>query len=172
MIISIPLFIIEWLIGVFLALVAILFAEVIALFVNKDGNLPFILKQLFQPRDNPCWGDESWAKDNPTYSKYRLSASYLRRNAAYGYQSLVSCPTSPIVKTYGDTTIRDDVHGKAGWFLVINEGGYFELVWIIDLTNGRCVRGEYGWSLINTSKELEGSLQLVLLARFMNFVKG
>ena len=147
MILSIPLFIIEWLIGVFLALIAILFAEVIALFVNKDGNLPWGLRHIFQPLDNPCWGDASWIAEHPTYSKWRLSASYLRRNAAYGYQSLVAIPLPISVKTYGDLSIQDGDNGKAGWFFILGNNGAFEFCWILSLRNGSCLRGEYGWAL-------------------------
>ena len=160
------LFAIEWVVGILLALFAICFAEFLALFVNKMGDLRQPLRALFQPIDNPCWGDASWIEEHPTYSKWRLSASYLRRNAAYGYQSLVSCKLGKNT-IYGDTTIRDGVNGKAGWFVVINEFGCFQIQIIIPVGFKRCFRMDYGWSLINSS--MLGSLQLVFIGRFYNF---
>ena len=165
------LFAIEWLLGIFFALVAILFAEVIALFVNKNGDLPWGLRQLFQPVDNKCWGDEEWSRDNPTYSTYRLCASYLRRNAAYGYQSLAEVPVSDN-HFFGDLSIRDGIGGRDGWLFVVNSKGFWQLCFILNLGNGKCLRGDYGWSLVNASALLTGSLQLTFLFRFYNFTKA
>jgi hypothetical protein len=163
------LFAIEWFIGIVLALIAIIFSEVICIIgLRKDNNLRQPLRALFQPIDNLAIGDAEWKTDNPTLSDFGLAATYLRRNAAYGYQSLVSCPLGTN-KVFGDTSIRDGVNGKSGWFFVINSKGFWQLCFIKDLGNGKCLRGDYGWSLVNASVLLTGSLQLTLLVRFYNF---
>lgn len=162
-----------WPIGIVGAISAILFAPLIACFVDKDGNLPYLLRKLYQPIDNPCWGDASWAVEHPTWDLYTLAETYLQRNAFYGYLSLVGCPRPLRVKAFGTVDIQDGANGKAGWYFIIGSNGTFEFCWVKNLGNGRCARGEYGWSLrpyaMGYTSKLAGSLQLVLLCRFMDF---
>ena len=166
---TLSLFAIEWCVGIILAISAFPLAYVLALMVDSKGNLPQPFRAIYQPEDNAAWGDSSWKNDNPPMSNYQLARSYLQRNAAYGYQSLIACPVGD-VRTFGNTLIHDDTNGVAGWYLAINQYGFFEFVWIHDLGNGRCIRGEYGWSLCNYSEILKGSLQLCFIARTFDFL--
>jgi hypothetical protein len=170
MIFSVPVFAIEWLIGIPIAIIAIFGAEIICIFgLKKDGNLRQPLRAVFQPRDNPAIGDDLWKKDNPTYSDFDLASSYIRRNAAYGYQSLVAMPVGDDIKIFGNPKIHDGKNGIAGWYFAIDEFGVWQWVWIRDNGDGTCWRGEYGWSVINYSLILKGSLNLVFIARKFNF---
>lgn len=167
---TIILFVLEWVVGIVVALSAILFAEVIALFVDEKGDLPFPLRQLYQPADNKCWGDASWKEEHPSYSNFGLASSYLRRNAAYGYRYFCRLPVgTPTI--FGNTGIKDCVDGVAGWYFAINQYGIFEFCWIKDMGNGKCWRGEYGWSLANYSEVLKGQLNLVFIVRQFDFTK-
>ena len=166
------LFVIEWFIGIVLALISILFSEVICIIgLRKDNNLRQPLRALFQPVDNLAIGDAEWKTEHPTYSDFDLAATYLRRNAAYGYQSLVSCPIGKNT-VFGDTSIKDGNYGVSGWFFVINDKGFWQWCFIKNLGKGKCLRGDYGWSLVNASVLLTGSLQLTFLFRFYNFTKA
>jgi hypothetical protein len=172
LIITIPLFIVEWFLGIQIALIAILGAEIICLLsLKKDGNLRQPFKSIFQPADNLAIGDASWKESNPTYSDFRLAASYIRRNAAYGYQSLAGLPVQDAPQIFGNPLIHDGIYGIAGIYLAIDRFGVWQMVWIKDNSDGTCWRGEYGWSVINYSPILKGSLNLVFLARKYNFGK-
>ena len=175
LLLSVPLFTIEWLVGIVLAVIAFFGSPVIALFVDYEGNLPWGLRHLFQPLDNPCYGDQSWIDEHPNASRWYLTMTYLARNAAYGYQSLVAYPLPKTIKVYGDVYIQDGEQAKAGWYLILGDNGAFEFSFIIKLLGNHCMRGDYGWSLKPLAKGYEsvlaGSLQLVLGVRFMEFRK-
>lgn len=171
---TIILFLIEWTIGIVVALISILFSEVICLVALKsDGNLRQPFRAIFQPADNPAIGDDMWKQEHPTYSNFGLASSYLRRNAAYGYQYLCRVSVNPGIGwksiTTGNINITDGVNGIAGWYFAINQYGFFEFVWIYDRGNGKCWRGEYGWEIVNCSQSLAGQLNLVLFVRQFNF---
>ena len=169
------LFAIEWVVGIVLAIVSTPFYPIIALFVNRDGNLPQPLRAIYQPADNPCWGDADWFTEHPHASKWWLSTTYLFRNNCYGYQSLVSCTLPKSVKVFGNTQISDS-NAISGWYFILGDNGTFEFCFIYPLPSGKsCIRGEYGWSLKPIANHYEhpllGSLQLVLLARFVKWGK-
>jgi hypothetical protein len=57
--ITIPVFVIDWVIGIIMAILAFLMAYINANLLDTNGNItqPF-LRALFQPRDNPAIGDK------------------------------------------------------------------------------------------------------------------
>ena len=83
---------------------------------------------------------------------------------------------SPIAKTYGDIYIGDGEFGKAGWFLLIAESGFWNFSYIKDLGNGACVRGTWGWNFIPVAKGYQSVNTGILetdLIRFYSFgVRG
>jgi len=81
-------------------------------------------------------------------------------------------PVNSDTKVFGNPSIHDGVNGIAGWYFAIDKFGVFQLVWIKDRGNGTCYRGEYGWSVINYSEILKGSLNLVFFFRSYNFIPG
>lgn len=169
MIFTVPIFIIEWMIGIVIALIAILGAEVICLVsLKKDGNLRQPFRAIFQPADNPAIGDAKWKESNPTYSDFGLASSYIRRNAAYGYQSLVGMPVQNNPTIFGNPKTHDGVNGVAGWYFAIDQYGVWQFVWV----KSTGWRGEYGWSVINYSPIMKGSLNLVFFARKFDFQQG
>jgi hypothetical protein len=173
-----------------LAIVANLFCWLIALFVNKDGNLPFYLR-WFQTPDATCY-DEMWVAEHPTWSKYKIALTWIARNPAYGFRKWISPNASlfPSVRfnsevtnstwsapvklsvMLGDIYIADGANGKAGWFLLIDKTGYWNFSYIIDLHNGHCIRGTWGWNFIPIVKGYESVNTAMLetdLIRFYNF---
>jgi hypothetical protein len=77
------------LIGLIATLIAFIFADVIALFIRKDGTLPPVLR-WFSTYDNPAIGDASWRSREVEYigeptcwwDRYRLARLWIRRNPA------------------------------------------------------------------------------------------
>ena len=65
---------------------------------------------------------------------------------------IASIALAIIAKEYGDIYIGDGPLGKAGWFLLIAESGYWNFSYIKDLGNGSCVRGTWGWNFIPVAK--------------------
>ena len=138
----ITLAILSWVI----TLTAYLFAPVIALFVDSDGNLPGWLS-WYQTPDAPCWGTDFWATDNLTYSRYKLIVTWLWRNPAQGFDQWAMAnitPTTPVT-VRGTLGIRDTPPQVGGWFLITG-GGYFQLS-IIWPTSFACFVSHLGWNL-------------------------
>jgi hypothetical protein len=129
-----------------LTIIAYLFAPIIVLFVDADGNLPRLLK-WFQTIDAPCWGADFWATDNPTYSRYKLIVTWLWRNPAQGYDRLAKADVTreTPVTVYGDLYIKDTPPAHGGW-LLITGGGYFQLSMICPFA-GMCFVTHLGWNL-------------------------
>lgn len=130
-------------------LVAIIFAPVIALFVNKEtGNLPKWLR-WFQTPDATCY-DEQWVAEHPDWSKYKIAATWIARNPAYGFRKW--CGVNPdrivIANASGNMNIADGEKGVAGFFFIRDTRGYWNFSYVIDLKNGSCMRGEWGWYLL------------------------
>ena len=159
-------------ISIALALVANLFCWLIALFVDRDGNLPNALR-WFQTPDATCF-DEMWVAEHPDWSKYKIAMTWIARNPAYGFRKWVSPGAGQLTlsKWFGDAFIADGAGARAGWFLLIDQSGYWNFSYIIDLRNGSCMRGTWGWNLIPIAKGYEsvntGMLETDLV-RFYNF---
>lgn len=176
LLIRIPQFIIEWVLALFMSLVAILFCWFIALFVNKEtGHLPFFLK-WFETVDATCY-DEMWVAEHPAWSKYKIALTWIARNPAYGFNYFLRARVNEFtpVKFFGNLLIADGEQGVQGWNLTISRSGVFMFEWIKNLNNGHCIRGEYGWNIkplakMNSSKML-GALMFCFIARFMDFKK-
>ena len=159
-------------ISIALALVANLFCWLIALFVDSDGNLPYMLR-WFQTPDATCY-DTLWVDEHPTWSKYKIAMTWIARNPAYGFRKWVSPDpqTLELAEWLGNAFIADGEFGVAGWFLLIDRSGYWNFSYIIDLHNGHCVRGTWGWNLIPIAKGYESVNTGILesdLIRFYNF---
>ena len=169
--IQVVLFIPWTVISIALALVANLFCWFIALFVDKDGNLPYLL-QWFQTPDATCY-DEMWVAEHPNWSKYKIATTWIARNPAYGFRKFVGKSGDFIPsKVLGDIYIADGEYGKAGWFLIIDTSGVWNFSYIKDMGNGSCVRGTWGWNLIPVVKGYDSINTGILetdLIRFYNF---
>ena len=154
-----------------LTVVANLLCWLIALFVDtKTGLLPRWLR-WFQTPDATCY-DDMWVSEHPTWSKYKIAYTWIARNPAYGFRKWAQTKTETIAVTKGDLTIADGLNGKAGWFLLLAPNGAFNFVFVIDLHNGSCLRGNWGWYLAPIAKGYEsintGMLEADLF-RFYNF---
>lgn len=175
----IPLFLLRILVfipiaitSIFLAVVANLFCWLIALFVDDKGNLPYLLR-WFQTPDATCF-DDMWVAEHPQWSKYKTALTWIARNPAYGFRKWISpsIDTKDDVCILGNPFIADGEYGIAGWFLVVDSLGYWNFSYIIDLGNGSCVRGTWGWNLIPVVKGYESINTGILetdLIRFYNF---
>ena len=156
--------------SILLAIAANLFCWLIAAFVDRDGNLPHLLR-WFQTPDATCF-DAMWVQEHPAWSKYKIATTWIARNPAYGFRRWAGTGAAAIAKTYGDITIADGEHGRAGWFLLITERGYWNFSYIIDLHNKSCMRGTWGWNFIPVAKGYESVNTGILetdLIRFYSF---
>lgn len=138
-----------------LALFAMIFCWLIALFVNKEtGYLPLWLN-WFQTADASCY-DMQWVEEHPTWSKYKIAMTWIARNAAWGFRKTAGLQNvKPITVQKGNIHIADGEKGVAGAFFLQNEDGYFNFSYVINLHTGNCVRGEMGWYLIPLAKGYE-----------------
>ena len=160
-----------------LQIVAMVFAPIIALFVDeKTGNLPWYLR-WFQTPDATCY-DEMWVAEHPTWSKYKIARTWIARNPAYGFRKWCGLDASKIKidTVVGEINIADGEKPKAGYFFIIDDRGFWNFSYVIDLHNGSCMRGEWGWYLLPKVKGYDsvntGMLQSDLI-RFYSFgVKG
>lgn len=142
----------------------------IAPFVKSDGHLPYPLRYIFEPDDTLAIGDEMFRTREMagTSSYYRLAEAWGRRNPAYGYDSLVGCPSDiVIIKSYGqDIDWGYDANENAvytlGWQVIVAERGYWNLRcallmpypfrWVFPDRGFLC---QFGWNLrgdVNFSK--------------------
>ena len=168
------LYILELIPAIILAAIAFVFCYLIALFVDKDGHLPKWLK-WFETVDATCY-DVQWVKDHPTWSKYKIAYTWIRRNPAYGFNYFVRARVTNTtkVKFSGKLEIADGAKGVQGWNFIRAENGFFFFEWILRIpyTNS-CIRGEYGWVLkplaLGYDSTVLGALQVVLLFRFASF---
>jgi len=164
-----PLYAISsWLI----TLSAFLFAPVIALFVDANGNLPRWLK-WFQTPDAPCWGVPFWKEQHPSYSTYWLCITWLWRNPAQGFDQTVKANVSKStpVKVWGNLNISDGVYGNpiGGWFLITG-GGVFQFAAIIPFKYG-CIDIGLGWRLDPIAKGYESKTLGALIATPARFFR-
>jgi hypothetical protein len=151
------LYLFELAVALILVLCAFLFGWAMAFTVNKEtGNLPKFLR-WFQTVDATCY-DTMWVHEHPTWSKWKIACTWIMRNPAYGFcawvapKGLYGEAATGEVKIRGDVDIADGEFGKAGWFLVTSEGGWFNFSYVLDLKNGKCMRGEMGWYLLPLAK--------------------
>jgi hypothetical protein len=151
------LYCIELSVAILLTMVAFLFGWVIALFVDtQTGHLPYFLK-WFETVDASCY-DEQWVAEHPTWSKYKIATTWIMRNPAYGFCAWCApkhiygeTANTPVV-VQGDVNIADGLLGKAGWFFISTPSGWFNFSYVIDLKNGKCIRGEMGWYMLPIAK--------------------
>jgi hypothetical protein len=170
--IKIALFIPLALVSIALAVVANVFCWFIALFVDANGNLPYLLR-WFQTPDATCY-DDMWVAEHPQWSKYKIALTWIARNPAYGFRKWIgaSTNTSEALNVFGNLFIADGENGVAGWFFMVDASGYWNFSYIIDLGNGSCMRGTWGWNLVPVAKGYDSVNTSILetdLIRFYNF---
>lgn len=150
---TIPLYLALMAFALPLQIFAMVAAPVIALFVNKDGNLPWWLK-WFQTPDATCF-DEMWVAEHPNWSKYKIAWTWIARNPAYGFRKWAGLKDdeTAVASVRGNVNIADGENGVAGWFLITSTKGFwnFSYMWHIPGTHS-CVRGEWGWYLLPKAK--------------------
>ena len=133
---------------------AIIFAPLIALFVNSYGNLPRWLKWYETP-DNPCWGDYGWKYNHPNYSPYMLCVTWFIRNPGQGFDqvSQIKVGADTPIKVRGNLNINDMVPMVGGWFLLTG-GGVFQFSAIFPVPGGTIDIG-LGWRLDPIAKHYD-----------------
>lgn len=172
-------YLLSFFIAIILQLVAMIFSPVIALFVDKEtGNLPKYLR-WFQTPDATCF-DKMWVEEHPTWSKYKIARTWIARNPAYGFRRWCGLDPREFIPgwttCYGNINIADGEHGVAGCFFIVDDRGYWNFSYVIDLKNNRCLRGELGWYLVPLIKGYEsvntGMLQSDPIRLYAFGVKG
>ena len=163
-----------------MTITAIVFSPIIALFVNKEGNLPFLLK-WFQTPDNPCWGDQSYHDiETPNDSVYVRTVKWLVRNPAQGFDMFVSGKQDPDTeyKVRGPWVNEGNSEGVVpkpgvGGALLVTSDKYFHLYIIIPI-GATCIHSEFGWMLRSSveTKIVHPKVSFVFTPiRFYTFVK-
>ncbi len=136
----------------------ILFAPIICLAMDKQGNLPWWLK-WFQPVDT-AYGciDTLWKLDHPDWSDYKLAYTFIRRNPFYGgcYSPFGAKGFNPV--TLGNRLISD-TQGISGFYLLVASNGVFQLkiIWHISST---AIIHEAGWQIHDVNHPTFGSYQM------------
>jgi hypothetical protein len=167
----------------------------LALFVNSNGDLPYLLR-WFQPSDTKCWGDANfWKNEMPSgrwYQSilwYARSVVWLARNSAQGFQLSYAGADEwvlnelAMVKVEGDITItagmevaidgKTRIAGKTGWYKV-SIGKYWHWRNIKQCPFGIYTSSEFGWRLqgIAQGRPQDICRQLVFTPiRFIKFVR-
>ena len=131
---------------VLFTLSAVLFAPVIALFVDTCGYLPTWLRWYKTP-DNPCWGAPFWHEKHPNYSMYWLCVTWLARNPGQGFDQVLQVHINKykVFKVRGNLDINDQVPVVGGWFLLTG-AGVFQFAAVIPVGGGTIDIG-LGWRL-------------------------
>lgn len=158
-----------WLpIAVAMALIAIIFAPVIVLFVDKStGHLPYLLK-WFETTDATMY-DPMWVAEHPTWSTYRIALTWCQRNPAYGFCEFLNCRDLSNVSWFGSEQEPDDGQAKSGWFLLVSAKGYFQFKAVLGIPFTRhCLISEAGWQLKTPTHKTAGMYELAPL-RTYNF---
>jgi hypothetical protein len=167
----------------------------IALFVDSNGDLPYLLR-WFQPSDTKCWGDANFWKNEMPSGKwyqpilwYARSVVWLARNSAQGFQ-LNYAGADPwvlnelaMIKVEGNLDITGGVEvaidgvtrvqGVIGWYKV-SIGQYWHYRSIKPWYFGLYTTSEFGWRLhgIATGRPQDICRQLVFTPfRFIKFVR-
>jgi hypothetical protein len=113
---------------------------------SKFGIGPRLPKWLnwFQTPDNSLDGDATFEHLNPP--SYWSKVKWLLRNPAYAF-ALMYIHSPYTTKCYGDPTIKDNDHAKAGYCFV-KANGLFQLTWIAPIGFSRCFRITLGWNIM------------------------
>lgn len=145
------LFIAQVLGAIALAVFANLFCWLIALAVDKQNGMLPVWLRWFQTPDASCY-DEQWVAEHPDWSKYKIALTWIARNPAYGFRKW--CQTDVHVLQYkaGNVFIGDGEHGLAGWYFLLAPNGAWNFCFVVDLHNGSCFRGNWGWYLLPIAK--------------------
>jgi len=159
-----------------MTIIAIVFSPIIALFVDKNGDLPYLLK-WFQTPDNPCWGDESYRLvETPNDSVYVRTVKWLVRNPAQGFDMVLGGSQSPDTKykVCGKWVNEgNENHAGIGGVLLVTSDKYFHLYIIIPL-GSTCIHSEFGWMIRSSieTKIIHDKVSFVFTPiRFYTFVK-
>lgn len=140
-------------ISIFFVLAAYIFAPIIALFVDANGNLPTLLK-WFQTPDAPCWGAPFWKQKNPSYSTYKLCWTWLQRNPAQGWEQFcaIKVDANTPVTVHGNLDINDQIVGKGGWFFITG-AGVFQFSAVVPVGTTYTLDCGLGWRLDPIAKK-------------------
>ena len=151
------------------SLIGIVFAPVIALFVDSNGNLPYLLK-YWETVDSTMF-DPLWKASHPSYSNYMLAMTWSMRNPFYGgCYSLLGNKGKGTIRIYGNPQAQEK-DGISGFFFYLADNGVyqFKIITKIPFTNS-CVISESGWQIKDTTHPTFGSYELAPI-RFQPFGK-
>jgi hypothetical protein len=156
-----------------MTLLAYLLAPVTALFVRKDGTLPYPLSYL-GTTDNPNWGDQGHEERWNYAHSYLQALSWLYRNPAYSFEW--DGPLAATINSYdkvsftGNPWIKNRANAVAGsYFCTV--GNYWNFKVIKPLFGDLAFMGEWGWKLQGYAqgRETEGKAMYVFSIRLTAF---
>jgi len=150
----------------FIGLVSYLLAPFVALFCNKDGNLPEWLS-LFQTYDNTCDGDDGYKEEHRFFPEnanvfqvWANRTGWLWRNPAYGFDMLLgcNCKIGDMLIISGDRDTGDGPYhaGVCEWKLY-RDGKLVAFQWyyVGNFSTTKCLRVNAGWKLWNAEELTE-----------------
>jgi len=135
-------------------------APFVALFCDKDGNLPKWLS-LFQTYDNTCDGDDGYKEEHRFFpanengfQRWANRTGWLWRNPAYGFDMLLgaSCQVGDTLVISGDRATGDGPYhpGSCNWRLYRDTKLIaFQWYFVSDYNATKCLRVNAGWKLWN-----------------------
>jgi hypothetical protein len=141
-------------------------APFVALFCNKNGNLPYWLS-LFQTYDNTCDGDNGYKEEHRFFpnnaNAFEIWANrtgWLWRNPAYGFDMLLGVTVKPtdVMVIFGDRATGDNPYhaGLCTWKLYRNNKLIaFQYYYVGDFSATKCLRVNAGWKLWNAESITE-----------------
>ena len=144
-------------------------APLVALFCDKNGNLPSWLS-LFQTYDNTCDGDDGYKEEHRFFPKnangfqrWANRTGWLWRNPAYGFDMLlgVTCQVGDRLIISGDRATGDAPYhaGVCKWALYRNGKLVgFQYYMVGNFSATKCLRVNVGWKLWNAEEITEASI--------------
>jgi hypothetical protein len=162
-------------ISILVTLLAYLLAPVTALFVRKDGTLPYPLSYL-GTTDNSNWGDEGHEVRWKFEHSYMQACAWLFRNPAYGFEwdgpLAAKVQKNTPVSLKGNPQIKNRTNAVAGWYFC-TVGDYWNFKAVIPLWGDLAFMPEFGWKLqeFAQGKPYTGKAMYVFSLRFTAFHK-
>jgi hypothetical protein len=135
-------------------------APLVALFADKDGNLPKWLS-LFQTYDNTLDGDDGYKAEHRffpdnanAFQVWANRTGWLWRNPAYGFDMLLGADVQvgDILRINGDRATGDNpFHAGLCTWKLYRQGKLisFQYYFVMSVSTTKCLRINAGWKLWN-----------------------
>lgn len=154
------------LLGVLITITNVLFSPIIALFIGRDGYLPWWLS-WFQTPDNPAIGDAAFQRNQMAWTlklpawlaRYCLGVGWALRNPAYGYDQWAGFVASRQLIYTASGNEQVNLFRSANGQCTVIEGyvfrqviaadgkDYFQLTILRRWSASRAWRISFGWTL-------------------------